>query len=501
MFGRVSDDQRVIIVGSGPPGATAAVFLANAGVKVTLLEAGPARAALGLTVRVGGFTVAKWRRPLRLRTDGVSMTADPNAELHEDLSPGGLTNHWSCAVPRFSPEDFRDAERAGEAYAWPIGYGDLAPYYDRVEPMLHIAGDSADTRHVPAGRVRSVWKLGKDWAPIADIARERGRDVLAVPYVYGADTTATLSGTVFNSFVRMVKPLVKKGRVAVVYDAVVSRLEWSADERRVTSVVYRDARTGAEHAVPCAAVVLAAGAVNTAKILLESESSEFPHGLGNTEGVLGCYLHDHPLGKIAFNLNRPLSMYPAAYISRAPLERNRPLYAAQAAQWSGVVLVAKSVLARTPGRFTWTGFNVFGTMAPNKENRVALDSSKARTADGSASITLHIRHPPESEETLNQTRDELVDLLTRAGLGPRMETWLIERAGNAKHYGGTCRMHASPRFGMLNAKNRLHAVPNVLAVDSSAFTTGPEKNPVLTAMAISARASDLLARDLRSGSL
>ena len=69
------------------------------------------------------------------------------------------------------------------------------------------------------------------------------------------------------------------------------------------------------------------------------------------------------------------------------------------------------------------------------------------------------------------------------------------------HFAGTCRMHDSPRLGMLDAWSRLHAVRNVVVADSSAFTTGPEKNPVLTAMALAARASDRLAHDLRAGAI
>ncbi len=98
----MSGDQRIVVVGSGPPGATAAAFLANAGMNVTLVEAGSATSALGLTVRVKGLTIAKVRRPLRQRTQGVNKSANRDVEFYEDLSPGGLTNHWSCAVPRFS---------------------------------------------------------------------------------------------------------------------------------------------------------------------------------------------------------------------------------------------------------------------------------------------------------------------------------------------------------------------------------------------------------------
>lgn len=496
----VHDDRRVVVIGSGPPGATAARFLAHAGIEVTLLEAGSARAARGLTLKVHGLTVARWHRPLRLRTDAITMTADPTAELWEELSPGGLTNHWSGAVPRFSPDDFRDAQRAGEAYDWPITYDDLAHWYERVEPLLHIAGGAADRPHVPAGRVRHVWRLRPDWTDVAAHAERAGRSVLPISYSYGAETTLTLSGTVFNSFVRLVKPALKTRRLEVRFDARVLRLEWTKDTRRVSAVIYRDMRTGREQRLPCVAVVVAAGAINSARILLESTSVEFPQGLGNTEGLLGRYLHDHPVGKMVIDLDTPMSVHPAAYISRPGLERSEPLYAGAGAQWTGTTLRTKSVLGGRPGRLPWIGFSVFGTMAPVEENRVRLDGSR-RAADGSAGVALHIRHPPESERLLNQTRDEIVELLTRARLGPRLRIWKIEHAGSANHYGGTCRMHRSARLGMLDAWGRLHSVRNVVVADSAAFTTGPEKNPVLTAMALSARASDRLARDLKAGHL
>ena len=75
------------------------------------------------------------------------------------------------------------------------------------------------------------------------------------------------------------------------------------------------------------------------------------------------------------------------------------------------------------------------------------------------------------------------------------------RPGSSVHYGGSVRMHADPAFGVLDRWNRLHDVPNVAVVDSSCFTTGPEKNPTLTAMAIAVRAADRLGRDVRDGTV
>jgi choline dehydrogenase-like flavoprotein len=490
----------VVVIGSGPAGSTAALFLARAGVDVTLLEAGTERAALGLTLRVGGITVVNLHRPLRQRADDVTKN-DSKIEVWEDIAPGGLTNHWSCAVPRFSPDDFRDAQRAGEAYVWPVGYDDLVPWYEKVEPLLHISGTTEDAPQLPAGRVRHTWKLTSDWARVASHAPGHGRSLVPLPYTYGSDTAVTFSGTVFNSFVRLVRPAMRglPGKIEPRFDARVLRLEWSGERRRVTAVVFRDA-AGREQRLACRAVVVAAGAVNTARLLLESTSADFPEGLGNTEGVLGRYLHDHPLGKLMIDLDTRMSIHPPTYISRPALDRSPPLYAAAGVQWTGTAIRAKSFLAGSPGRLPWIGFNVFGTVVPVRENSVSLDRTR-QAADGSAALSLQISRPPEAETTLERTRDEILDLLQKAGVGPRLRLWKVEEQGNAKHFAGTCRMHASPRFGMLDAWSRLHAVPNVMVADSAAFTTGPEKNPVLTAMTLAARGSDRLAADLRSGAI
>jgi choline dehydrogenase-like flavoprotein len=139
--------------------------------------------------------------------------------LFEELSAGGLSNHWSCAVPRFSAEDFEDAKRAGSDYTWPIGYRDLEPWYGRIEPLLRIAGDPHGTQNQPACQVSEPTMLAREWEPVRRLAGERGRDIVVMPYAYGAKTTLTRAATPFNAFTRLVAPIASAGGLSLRFDA------------------------------------------------------------------------------------------------------------------------------------------------------------------------------------------------------------------------------------------------------------------------------------------
>ena len=487
---------RVVVIGTGPAGAAAAHFLSRAGLEPLVLEAGSAQANLRLTARVRGLTLAKLKPPLGERSD-LKRTGDPGAMLFESLTPGGLSNHWACAVPRFSSDDFEDAARGGDVYTWPLGYPELVSWYDRVEPLLCIAGSDRSVPRLPAGQIAHARALGSEWAPVARAAGERGRDVVAMPYAYGAETTLTRAATPFNAFTRLIAPAARAGGLSVRFEAMALRLEWSQRERRVSAVIARNLRTGTEERIPCRAVVVAAGAVASAQILLASRDAEHPEGLGNQAGLVGRYLHDHPLAKLVVRLGQKLPITPASYITRPTLARTEPLYASAFMQWSGVAALARSALAGHPGRTRQLGFSIFGTMIPTADDRISL--LDGGDAGNRAPLAFSLSYPRAAVELLERSRDELLAILDDAGLKPEVDVFKIEPPGNSVHYGGTCRMHASPEHGVVDPYCRVFGARNLVVADSAVFTTGPEKNPVLTAMALAARASHHLAQDLRSG--
>src|SRR5476649_2458930 len=97
-------ESQVVVIGSGPAGAAAARELVQGGIPVTMLEAGVGIQS-GFLLRVGGKNLYRRMPPLREEA-GHSVSGDPRTECYVKFAPGGLSNNWTGAVPRFAPQDF-----------------------------------------------------------------------------------------------------------------------------------------------------------------------------------------------------------------------------------------------------------------------------------------------------------------------------------------------------------------------------------------------------------
>jgi GMC oxidoreductase len=121
-------------------------------------------------------------------------------------------------------------------------------------------------------------------------------------------------------------------------------------------------------------------------------------------------------------------------------------------------------------------------------------------------LSFHSKIEPAARQTVPKrgaARDELLAVLAEAGWAPELDVFKVEPPGNSVHYGGTCRMHASPKYGVVDRFCRVFGARKVVVADSAVFTTGPEKNRVLTAMTFAARTAERLAdvgRRLSEGS-
>jgi choline dehydrogenase-like flavoprotein len=492
----MTDHCPVVVIGSGPAGATAALTLLQRGVPVTLLESGVEYPA-GLIVRAFGRNLfRKWAangERYQFVNSGQTGTDWPNA-----LTPGGLSNYWTGAVPRFVPEDFHEGERVHERYRWPVSYSDLAPYYTYAEQLLGVAGERRAIpqvsppeilvyeRHLPAG-----------WQAIADQAQRFGQGLRYAPLADGPAWLVRRTGAAFNSFERIVSNLFRYPQFELRLGTHATRLTWNGGLRRVDGVEYFDRASGTTQHIPATAVVLGAGPLASPKLLMQSTSAEFPTGIGDTNGVLGRFLHDHPKDWCVLELDRPLPrLDQPLHLSRAPHTDSQPLMAA--AITIGPLSKWDRVLSFAGAKANRFGLVTFATMVPEARNRLSLHPDQ-RDRFGMPLLDIQMRYGAEVAPTIAASHDRLREILEQAGIQGTLECPMDHfTPGAAAHYGGAARMHDSAQHGVLDGWNRVHDAQNVVVVDASSFTTAVEKNPTLTVMALSARAADRLADDLRS---
>lgn len=491
-------EAQVVVIGSGPCGAAAAWQLVRHGVPVIMLESGHEEPT-GVLVRALGRNLFRKKPSGTFGSDRAehSASADPMTKWYFDLTPGGLSNHWTGAVPRYTPEDFTDGERLHEKYRWPVSYSDLVPYYERIERLMDVVGSGADVPNLPGGYTVDTRRLPRDWRAVARVVERYGQGLTPLPLADGPRQLVVRRGTAFNSYSNLLKPLMRSPLFSMRRGAHALRLEWSADKHKVGAVVYHDRIRRSEQRLEAAAFVVAAGALQTTRLLFDSKSNEFPTGLGNSRDLLGRYLHDHPHEWWMVETQKALSrVSPSIYLTRRAYSDTAPLLATS---WTiGAPTTREKLLGFTPLKSRLFGVQVFGTMIPTASHRVTpvLDTTDAF---GSSKLDLHIQFDDTTKRNVVDARERFQELLSAAGVPNRIlpvpPGQLVP--GTSVHYGGTARMHRSPEYGVTDEWNRLHDASNVLVCDAACFTTGPEKNPTLTAMALSARACERLVDTLR----
>src|SRR3954471_19696418 len=311
----------VVIVGSGAGGGMTAYALTQAGARVAMLEAGPE----WWSTQDGQMLTpvfASMRRGRSTKTrpfgefdacdggwaiDGEPYTRAPGTTFDwwRARMLGGRTNHWGRISLRFGPQDFKPKSRDGLGDDWPISYDDVKPYYDRVDDLIGVFGSRQGLRNHPDGNFQPAPK-----PRCYELLVKKTSDKLNITCIPSrlSITTKAINGrgachycgqcnrgcqvkANFSSPDVLIGPALATGRLTLITNAMGREVTVGKDGL-ATGISYIDKKTGLDKHVSAKVVVLAASACESARLLLNSKSSRFPNGLGNSSGWVGKGLTD-----------------------------------------------------------------------------------------------------------------------------------------------------------------------------------------------------------------
>ena len=312
-----------VIVGSGAGGGMAAYVLAQAGLKVCLLEAGyqydPQKNITQLknpwdSPRRGASTSIRPFGDFDACYGGWSLEGEPyKKEAGTDWMwwrarmLGGRTNHWGRISLRFGPKDFKRKSIDGLGDDWPIGYEDIKPYYDAVDKLIGVFGTNEGLENDPDGIFLKPPKPRLHELFIKNAATQSGVKVIpsrmsiltqklneerGVCFYCGqCNRNCSMAKADFSSTNVLIYPALKTGNVDMICQAM-AREVLTDKEGKATGVSYVSKEDGQEYQVEGRVVILAASACESARLLLNSQSARHPNGLANSSNVVGKYLHD-----------------------------------------------------------------------------------------------------------------------------------------------------------------------------------------------------------------
>ncbi|MDX1672141.1 MAG: GMC family oxidoreductase [Balneolaceae bacterium] len=559
----------VCIVGSGAGGGMAAKVLCEAGADVLMLEAGPWFDSEEYTMfdwpyespRRGASTEEKPFGEFDACFGGWDIDGEPYTTVGDTdfrwfrgRMLGGRTNHWGRISLRFGPDDFKGKSKDGLGEDWPISYEEIKPYYDRLDRMVGIFGTNEGMYNEPDGifmkppRPRCYELFVRDGCEKLDIPVIPSRlSIITEPlngrpacHYCGQCNRSCSTHSNFSTPSVLLPPAQRTGNLEIINHAMVR--EVTEKDGTATGVSYINKKDRREYRVRANVVVLAASACESARLLLNSKSSNFPDGMANSSGMVGKYLMDTTgtsmAGVFPQLMDTPahnedgvggMHLYIPWWLDNRKLDFPRGYHVEL---WGGRGMPAYGFMGgiqnynalfqdRPTGgggygqqlkedyrRFygSIVGFSGRGEGIAYEDNYCEIDPDVVDEwgipvlrfhYNWSEHEYLQVKH---MQDTFEQIIDELggVPLWDKPG---KEDGYGITAPGQIIHEVGVTRMGNNPDSSVLNKNCQAHDVNNLFVVDGGPFVSQPHKNPTWTILALSMRASEYIVDQKNKGNL
>ncbi len=512
------DDSVVVIIGSGAGGGTLANELAQRGIDVVVIEAGPRfRETDFQNDEYAMYDMLTW-------TDPRSCTGSSPIAKHFSDSPtwvckgvGGTTLHWAAMTPRFQAHEFKTRTTYGAIagannWDWPLNLSDLEPFYDRAEDKMGVTG----THGVPMPPENNNFKVIKtggrrvgysqiDTNSVAINTEPRdgrnGCDQI------GFCQQGCRSGAKWSTMNSEIPKAEATGHCEVRPNCMALQIEQGSDGR-VSGVLYAD-ENGNRQLQKARIVCVAGNSIETPRLLLNSESSLSPDGLANSSGQVGKNYMRHMFGFVYGQFERPVNMHRG--ITVAGIIRDEAEFNDSRGFVGGYYFLASSLglpyfsAFFDPGAWgaehtRWidsynhtSSICVLGEDMAMESNRVSLHATR-KDQFGLPIPNLHLDDHPNELAMKNHGYKQSVEIFKAAGATRVFEGPPLP----ASHNLGTCRMSAEASDGVVNSFGRTHDVSNLFISDGSQFTSSMAGNPTLTIVALAIRQAEHIANKMQN---
>jgi len=515
------DESVVVIVGSGAGGGTLANELCQKGIDVVVLEAGK-RFEMDEFVNDEGVMgdLLSWNDRRKGVGTRESTTQFPNNPNWMCKAVGGSTVHWTGTSPRIKDFEFKARSTYGSVEGanlidWPVGLDQIEPYYDRAEAKMGVAG-TGDRPWLPGNNNYKVMAAGArrigytEYHPGTHAINAEPYDGRNACDQIGFCIQGCKSGAKWSTLYTEIPRAEATGRCEVRSECMALQIEHD-DAGKVSGVVYAD-REGARQRQKARLVGIAGNAVETPRLLLNSQSSAYPDGLANSSGQVGKNYMTHVEGLVYGVFDKPVNWHRGRVVSgtirdESYFDPGRGFVGGYYFLPIALGLRDFAIALRHDGwgqdYTSWleayqhiAGVFILGEDMPLETNRVSLDPIET-DQHGLPIPVCHLDNHPNDRRIRNHGLKQCAALWDAMGARRQHEGTAFPTAHNL----GTCRMSEKARDGVVNAWGQSHDIANLFISDGSQFTTSAAANPTLTIVALAIRQAEYIAERMRAGDL